>query len=301
LQTRDSVKSIEDMRALIEKMPELRRKGANLEKHVTVMAELNRRIESQKMFEVSELEQSLADTESLAKHFEQVGSAIEDPGIRPFDALRLVMLFALRYEADGGARVAELKVALEGKGLKAGDIALIDALLEYGGIRARGGDLFSKKTIAARMLRTVSRSVKGVESMLAQHTPQLEQVLTEVGKGVLSPTLYPYAGKAEASPRVSTVIVFIVGGMTFEEAVSVNKINTTGSFGMNVILGGTAVQNSQSFIADLRRLAQDAASGVTRGASAAAPAAASASSVAVEVGGLVLSPSRGSSSYGTLS
>jgi vacuolar protein sorting-associated protein 45 len=301
------------------------------------MSELNRMVEERKLFELSELEQDMAETDALGRHFDAIQGLLRDPVVRPFDALRLVMLFALRYEGDSPAKIAELKVALAAKGLQSGDIALVDALLEYAGVRRRGGDLFSKKSIFSRVTRTVSRSLHGVESVYAQHKPLLEQILTgelktaqvcqlhtscgtathltpkpmdcccaDLAAGKLSTTMYPYAGKAEATPTpCSLVMVFIVGGVTCEEAVTVHKLNALPG-PTKFVLGGPALHNSASFISDLRRLAADA-SGI---ASASASAAASASGpVALEVKGLRYGLSlgdggdlgRGNSSYGTLS
>lgn len=41
------------------------------------------------------------------------------------------------------------------------------------------------------------------------------------------------------------VIVFIIGGVTYEEALAVHQLNNSG---YRVILGGTTVHNSESFI-----------------------------------------------------
>lgn len=56
------------------------------------------------------------------------------------------------------------------------------------------------------------------------------------------------------------VLVFIIGGTTYEEAKAVSELNTAGekgegwSAGMRFILGGTGVQNSGSFLKDFQEL-----------------------------------------------
>lgn len=44
------------------------------------------------------------------------------------------------------------------------------------------------------------------------------------------------------------VIVFIIGGATYEEALSVHSLNVAG---YNCILGGTTIHNSDSFIREV--------------------------------------------------
>lgn len=54
---------------------------------------------------VSELEQDLACHDSQSDQFRNICALIEDPSIDSVDALRLVMLFALRYETNRGTKV----------------------------------------------------------------------------------------------------------------------------------------------------------------------------------------------------
>ena len=47
------------------------------------------------------------------------------------------------------------------------------------------------------------------------------------------------------------IVVFVVGGVTYEEARFVANANQSGH-GLTVVLGGTTITNSQSFVQDLR-------------------------------------------------
>jgi vacuolar protein sorting-associated protein 45 len=53
--------------------------------------------------------------------------------------------------------------------------------------------------------------------------------------------------------RPQDVVVFIVGGTTYEEARTVHLLNATQT-GTRVILGGSVVQNSSSFLNDLEEV-----------------------------------------------
>ncbi|KAG8253739.1 vacuolar protein sorting-associated protein 45 [Homalodisca vitripennis] len=56
-----------------------------------------------------------------------------------------------------------------------------------------------------------------------------------------------------AQKLVQDVIVFIVGGVTYEESLSVYQLNrssTTG--GVRIVLGGSTVHNTESFLEEVR-------------------------------------------------
>jgi hypothetical protein len=58
------IESISDMKRFVEEYPEFRKLSGNVTKHVNLVGELSRLIETNKLLEVSQLEQSLACNES---------------------------------------------------------------------------------------------------------------------------------------------------------------------------------------------------------------------------------------------
>lgn len=58
------IETVADMKRFLEEYPEHRRVGTNVSKHVTLVGELSRLVGDKKLLEISELEQSLASTES---------------------------------------------------------------------------------------------------------------------------------------------------------------------------------------------------------------------------------------------
>ena len=74
--------------------------------------------------------------------------------------------------------------------------------------------------------------------------PQLADLI----KGRLTMNSYPFVeGGGQTKDKPQDVIVFIVGGATYEEAKMVAQVNAS-SPGVRVVLGGTGVVNSQSFL-----------------------------------------------------
>lgn len=109
-------------------------------------------------------------------------------------------------------------------------------------------------------------SVQGVENVYTQHTPLLMQTLESVVKGRLKESEYPGVDRTviaaqPAKPQLpKLVIIFIVGGTTYEEARAVTELNAQSerhegwASGVRFILGGTSVQNSTTFTRDLTEM-----------------------------------------------
>lgn len=100
------------------------------------------------------------------------------------------------------------------------------------------------------------RGLKGVENVYTQHSPLLEATLQSLVKGRLREAQYPFVegsggsgggGGAPTRDKPQDVIVFIIGGATYEEAKAVAGINAS-TPGVRVVLGGTTVHNAGTFM-----------------------------------------------------
>jgi vacuolar protein sorting-associated protein 45 len=88
--------------------------------------------------------------------------------------------------------------------------------------------------------------LKGVENVYTQHTSLLKETLEEVFRGRPLDPQYPVMGSELPFRRPpQEVIVFMVGGATYEEALVVHQLNAAG---YRIILGGTTIHNSNSFL-----------------------------------------------------
>ena len=91
-----------------------------------------------------------------------------------------------------------------------------------------------------------------IQNVYMQHKPYVSGIVESVFKGKLSSVDFPSTIKGQdslSSTKPVNVIVFIIGGATFEEATDLST-SYNGERDC-VILGGTSVQNSKSFIADI--------------------------------------------------
>jgi len=94
-----------------------------------------------------------------------------------------------------------------------------------------------------------------VQNVYAQHKPVLIDTLQALQKGKLKQESHPFImGRGGLDEIPSEVIVFMAGGVTYEEAAKVNEFNKNNAGKMQVILGGSTIHNSTSFLEELRGL-----------------------------------------------
>ncbi|GAB1606588.1 vacuolar protein sorting-associated protein 45-like [Argonauta hians] len=248
------VESIADMKAFVENYPQFKKMSGTVSKHVTVVGELSRLVGLHNLLEVSECEQEMACQNDHSTSLQKVKSLLSKEKIREVDMLRLVMIYALRYEKHSSNEISGLVDILRKKGLNEKQRSKVQALLDYGGSQARGTDLFENEDPVAITKRFL-KGLKGVENVYTQHKPLLHSILDQLTKGKLKESSYPYLGTGQLKDRPQDIVVFIIGGTTYEEALTVHCLNRSVT-GVRIVVGGTTVHNSKSFLEEVTQAVQ---------------------------------------------
>ncbi|BGP11534.1 vacuolar protein sorting-associated protein 45 [Rhodotorula toruloides] len=263
------IETVQDMKRFIDEYPEFRKLGSNVSKHVALVGELSRLVNVRHLLQVSELEQSLASNESHGTDLKAVREAIIAPEIPQEAKLRLAVLYALRYQKMPQNQIAGVVDLLKQQGVP--DAEMVHILLNFAGADQRQDDLFGNENFFSKG-KSALKGLKGVDNVYTQHTPHLMETIDLLLKGRLKESSYPYIDGQNVSPqgmsRPQDIILFIVGGTTYEEAKAVAQLNAqfaTGqhlsgsmgpsgpvSAGTRIILGGTCVHNSKSFLTMVR-------------------------------------------------
>ncbi|KAJ7600844.1 Sec1-like protein [Mycena floridula] len=260
-----SINSISDMKRFVEEYPEFRKLGGNVSKHVALVGELSRIVGRDKLLEVGEIEQGLAT--SAGADFKSVQAAIMDKAVSPANKLRLAILYALRYQKSQTANIAALIGLLLSNDVPREDARLVYVFLNVAGADQRQDDLFSTESLLAKG-RSALKGLKGVENVYTQHAPHLSQTLENLFRGRLKETSYPFVespGPNASLQRPQDIIIFMIGGTTYEEARTIAQLNqqpqqpinggTPSSAGVRLLLGGTCVHNSSSYLEMIRSAA----------------------------------------------
>lgn len=272
-----NIDSIADMKRFVEDYPEFRKLSGNVSKHVTLVSELSRRVGEDNLLDVSELEQSLACNDShnndlkvciMSHHLtlylapnnnqnQALQRIIQLENVPAESKLRLVALYAIRYEKHPSNAIPILLDLLVTAGnVPSQRVSMIPKLLAYHhSLQAppvAGGfsDLFESTSFFSGA-RDRFKGLKGVENVYTQHSPRLEATLQNLIKGRLKELQYPFLeGGGHTRDKPQDIIVFIVGGATYEEAKMVAQVNAS-SPGVRVVLAATTVHNSSTFLEEV--------------------------------------------------
>ncbi|KAH8879394.1 GIDA-domain-containing protein [Thozetella sp. PMI_491] len=252
-----NIESISDMKRFIEEYPEFRKLSGNVSKHVTLVSELSRRVGAENLLEVSELEQSLACNDNHAADLKTVQKLIQSPSVTMDNKVGLVALYALRYEKNPANQIPMLVDLLSAAGgVPARRADMVAKLLTYHSSlqqsQAAGGiaDIFESTGIFGGAGNRF-KGLKGVENVYTQHSPLLETTLQNMIKGKLRDQQYPFIeGGGTTKDKPQEIIVFIIGGATYEEAKTVASINAS-TPGVRVVLGGTTIHNGSTFLEEV--------------------------------------------------
>ncbi|TWU73275.1 vacuolar protein sorting-associated protein 45 [Metarhizium rileyi] len=232
-----NIESISDMKRFIEEYPEFRKLSGNVSKHVALVSELSRRVSSQRLLE-------------------NIQRLIQTPDITTHAKVGLVALYALRYHKHPSNAVAMLvDLLVAAGGVSQAQSSFVNKILEYhlslhtppsqGGI----SDIFDSAGIFSGASSRFK--LKGVENVYTQHTSLLESTLQNLIKGRLKEQQYPFVeGGGSTRDKPQDIIVFIVGGATYEEAKMIAGMNAT-TPGVRVVLGGTSILNATDFLKEV--------------------------------------------------
>lgn len=234
--------------AFMERYPAFRSHALNVSKHVALMGELARLTDSYHLLDISQLEQEISCSTSHSDHKRELMEKINSSAVQRQDKLRLALLYLIKYESYN--ELGEIKSALASRGVD--KLHLLEAMLQYAGEHKRANGLFSQGGLIAKLGKTLSSTVNGVENVYTQHVPLLQTTLEAIAKGKLKDSAYPLAtGGSGPSGKPMEVVVFMMGGVTYEEALSVAEFNKANQL-TRVVLGGSCIQNSGSFLDELK-------------------------------------------------
>lgn len=153
--------------------------SGTITKHVVVIGELSVQVGKKQLLEVSELEQEIACRADHSAQLQRVKKLVADDNISIQDALRLILLYSLRYvsffaftegPSEGEKAIQFLIYFLQERhancdsvGLlnllkkRGGPVHVVPRMLEYAGQHSRQGDLFNNVKImdAVKLTRSL--------------------------------------------------------------------------------------------------------------------------------------------------
>lgn len=210
--------------------------------NLTLSEAFFQKIKSDNLFNITSLEQYIASSDDAGKQFNLLNELITSSKCAPLDALRVSLIFMLRYEKSEPRMISEILAALSSKYQWSGqEMEYGNALLAIAGEAKRAGDIFSNKNTIVKFIKNIKNLNE--KSQFEMYHPPLENILKDIKEGKLDQKQYPFIGK-KSEPR--KVIIFIIGGATYIEHMLVTKFSDKKTF--QFILGGTTIHNANSFL-----------------------------------------------------
>jgi hypothetical protein len=241
---RDSAQSMEELKALIAKLPQAKQLSGAVAKHTAVVMHLSETIKARQLLDMSMLEQNMLTESSAGDHWQRVVELSKNPAVPRHDVARLCLIYNLRYEKQAVGSKAEALLS------DTPYFMLVRRFREFHGDRDASA-LFSG------VLKSVVSFITGLNNernILTQHEPQLKKHIAAMVQGKLDTAEFPYVvAPTNPSFRPKEAVVFVSGGVTFEEAAVVNSINASPAVvgDIQVLLASTSIVNSAAFFKQL--------------------------------------------------
>ncbi|OHS99075.1 Vacuolar protein sorting-associated protein 45 [Tritrichomonas foetus] len=206
--------------------------------HVALVEAITAQVNSSSLIKIGEIEQAMATSDDFQGHFNEIMKLGQEITSRD-EMLRLLMIYALRYENRANEQLNSLKEAFPSCE------PLMDAIIKIAGNEKRGpDDVFGSRRKLTQLFTDIRALCVEQSQVLDQYKCLLASIIDRIKKGQLSVENYPYMGtKKSDSFRPRRVVVFYMGGTTYYEMRTAAQAND-----IDVIVGGTAVHNAASFI-----------------------------------------------------
>ncbi len=240
-------------------MPKVKKLTGELNKHVSLVHEIKNNIKERRLMDVSQLEQEIISSNNHREHVDTLKRMLG--AIKLQEAIRLTIIYALRYENNKSNELKNLKSLIRSEyECNAAELDIIDDILLFAGSSQRNDGLFGEQEEKpmSNFFKNMFKNDRNKDevNILTQHKPLLLSTIQKVFQlGQYTPeqiskrdAQFPFEGSSIRDiPK--EIIVFMVGGYTYEEAIAVANFNNDPSNKgkRSVILGGNTVLNSQGF------------------------------------------------------
>lgn len=266
--------NLTELKNMLTKFPQFRKLSNNILKHLNIISELDNLISSLNMWELGELQQIIASNlESQASIKPRLISILETPSCSTINKIKLVLLYMARFNSDLETFVSRLQNPSFTSPPPSG--AQLSLLRSFGKkYNTRGvfetstnntnniSNLFNKKISINQLFNSANNRAQP-DNVFMQYIPLLNDILSPIVRPtntaqapvVKFSTLTPDAvtnqyGKIGPNELAQDIIVYIKGGVTYEEGRLVHELSAS-TPNINILLGGDKVLNSFTWLNEL--------------------------------------------------
>ena len=242
---------IDQMRKTIQVIPEITKKTDIMNKHMNIIAKLLDSVTQRDLLKISEIEQKCIKEGNITEDYKGLSELILNKTFNDQDVLKFVLIYILRHETKKDVKIEEIKKMLFSRGIKTSEIKIIDSMLKHCGSKTKKNDLFSSFMLYDKFTSMFDNSDEKI-NLLTQNKPLVCDIIEQISKNKLNESKYPIhklnpqnIAKLN-SQTYSKVIIFMIGGCTYEEVVKLQMMQSKLPF--EIVIGGTSVLNAKQFM-----------------------------------------------------
>lgn len=259
--------NLAELKKLLTRFPEFKKLSNNILKHLNLITELDKQIASQNLWEVGELQQTIICNLESHQHIRQRLTEVLGLPVLTSHKVKLVLLYTLKFpEADTTGLVGRLTDStVTNPPPTTSQLNLIKSFNKlFGGKNIKQtdnnsnniGNIFNKNKISINLLfLNNTKAAPKSDNIYMQYIPKLNETLNNLinpppGQPSELSTLTPDTVSAQygsSNNHVQDIIVYIKGGVTYEESRLIHELAATNPT-VHLLIGGDKVINSNQWL-----------------------------------------------------
>jgi hypothetical protein len=275
-----NTQNLSELKKQLTKFPEFKRLNSNIAKHLSIISEIDKQISQQQLWDVGELQQTIVGgLENYQSIKEKLLQIIDNILISTVHKLKLILLFQSRFHQHNDLPLLSKKINDPASNNPLPTVSQNTLLKRF--------NIMFKAKVKTNTSQNPSKNLTNLfnknisinslfnhhddqrnDNIYMQYSPYLNEILdnlinpresTSSGLTTLIPeNLSKQYGKNIQS-EVQNVIIYIKGGVTYEEARLVHELNDSNK-SLNLIIGGSRIHNSESWLESMYDMINDSSS-----------------------------------------
>ncbi|AAS53319.2 AFL053Wp [Eremothecium gossypii ATCC 10895] len=251
------INTIEDIKHFIEKYPEFKKLSSNVSKHMAIVAELDHQLQKSDIWQLSEIEQNMSVHEDDNNDYHEMLKLLQSPTLDSYYKLKLACIYSLK--PNPVAQKLQQVAKLLSVSCSPREMAIFHKFREQFGAHVSQVRKSPENDLISGLSKKFNKlNHNSADNVYMQHKPKLGAILADLAKGRLSQDIFSStSGALPTNKPVQDVVLFIVGGVTLDEARLVHQFNESSrrqEGSLRVVLGGNTLLRTRDFIDEFEQL-----------------------------------------------
>lgn len=244
--------NLNELKKILTRLPDFKKKLSNILKHLNLITELDHQISLQHLWEISELQQTIiCNLDNQQNINETLLTIISQPDVSVDHKVKLILLYSIRFKL---ANITSFINRMNETTNPPPSLVQIKLLNNFPKLfKSVEYKQHESENQFKKFLKNFNNTGNDIDNnIFLQYKPPLQEYLNNfiMQNGLMENlnTLVP--DTLSATNSVQDIIIYIKGGITYEEAKIVHDINSTNRR-INLIIGGDQILDSHQWLENL--------------------------------------------------